>query len=253
MTPGPTADGALTSKIEAILDAFANGAPRLSPDGKKLLFGSNRGGVDELFVSDATKPSEPAKKVVAGPERATDAQWSRDGNWIVFRRDAGADENYRLYRVKPDRLVVFGGSYGGYLVLMGLTRQPKLWRAGVDFVGIANLPTFLASTDQAIRVAFVDEFGDLDKDKKLLEEFSPMRDVAKITAPLFVYQGANDPRVPRSESDQMVESLEKRGLPVEYMVAADEGHSLDRKPNRIAFLTRVLRFLDARTKTPTKE
>jgi dipeptidyl aminopeptidase/acylaminoacyl peptidase len=147
-----------------------------------------------------------------------------------------------------DRLVIQGGSYGGYLVLMALTRQPTLWRGGVDIVGVANLFTFLKSTDQAIRVAFIEEFGDLDKDQKLLEEFSPMRDKDKIVAPLFVYQGQNDPRVPRPESDQVVQSLRSRNVPVEYMVAADEGHSLDRRTNRVEFMTRVTRFLDDHTK-----
>src|SRR3954463_8591737 len=79
-----------------------------------------------------------------------------------------------------ERLGIQGGSYGGYLVLMALTRQPTLWRGGVDIVGVANLFTFLKSTDQTIRVAFVEEFGDLEKDQKLLEEFSPMRDKDKI-------------------------------------------------------------------------
>jgi dipeptidyl aminopeptidase/acylaminoacyl peptidase len=143
----------------------------------------------------------------------------------------------------PDRLVIYGGSYGGYIVLMGLTRQTALWRAGVDIVGVANLFTFLKSTDQTIRSAFVEEFGDLEKDAKLLEEFSPMRDKDKIAAPLFVYQGQNDPRVPRPESDQVVVSLRSRNVPVEYMVAPNEGHSLDRRENRLEFGTRVIRFL----------
>jgi dipeptidyl aminopeptidase/acylaminoacyl peptidase len=110
-------------------------------------------------------------------------------------------------------------------------------------VGVANLFTFLKSTDQTIRTAFAEEFGDLDKDKALLEEFSPMRKKDEIRAPLFVYQGQNDPRVPRGESDQVVESLRARKVPVEYMVSPDEGHSLDRKANRVEFLTRVVRFL----------
>ena len=143
----------------------------------------------------------------------------------------------------PNRVVIFGGSYGGYLVLMGLTRQPKIWSAGVDLVGISNLVTFMSSTDQAIRAAFVDEFGDLDRDRKLLEEFSPMRDREKIVAPLFVYQGQNDPRVARPESDQMVASLRGRKIPVEYMVAMNEGHSVDRRENKSAFVARVTRFL----------
>jgi dipeptidyl aminopeptidase/acylaminoacyl peptidase len=144
----------------------------------------------------------------------------------------------------PGRVVVMGGSYGGYTVLMALSRQPSRWRAGVDYVGIANLPTFLRSTDQAIRKVWVDEFGDLDRDRALLEEFSPIRDVGEITAPLFVYAGQNDPRVPREESDQIVTALRTRGVPVEYQVAANEGHSLDHRENRVEFMTRVARFLE---------
>lgn len=148
----------------------------------------------------------------------------------------------------PSRVVVSGGSYGGYTVLMALTRQPKLWRAGVNLFGVADLFTFLKSTDQAIRVGFIDEFGDLDKDKALLMQFSPMRDVDKIIAPLFVYAGANDPRVPRSESDLIVKALRTRNIPIEYMVSANEGHSLDRRENRIEFMTRMARFLEDHVK-----
>jgi len=143
----------------------------------------------------------------------------------------------------PDKMVIFGGSYGGYMVLMGLTRQPSIWRAGIDLVGISDLKTFLRSTDQAIRSVFVDEFGDLDKDAALLEAYSPMRDVGKIASPLFVYQGANDPRVPKAESDAIVRVLRGRGVPVEYMLVENEGHSLDRRENQIAFMTRTVRFL----------
>ena len=144
----------------------------------------------------------------------------------------------------PHRVVVFGGSYGGYTTLMALTRQPTLWRAGVDLFGLADLKTFLRNTDAGIRSAFVAEFGDLDRDGPLLEAWSPMSDVDKIVAPLFVYAGQNDPRVPRSESDAIVQALRKRKVPVEYMVAANEGHTLDRRETMIELLTRVSRFLD---------
>ena len=144
----------------------------------------------------------------------------------------------------PRRVVVMGGSYGGYTVLMALTRQPTLWRAGVDYVGIANLFTFLGATDQYIRAVWVDEFGDLDKDRALLEEFSPLRDKDRIAMPLYVYAGENDTRVPREESDQVVRALRGRGVPVEYQVAVDEGHSLDHQANKVEFLTRVARFLE---------
>ncbi len=141
-----------------------------------------------------------------------------------------------------------GGSYGGDLTLMAVPRQPALGRAGVDLYGIADLKTFLRSTDQAIRVGFVDEFGDPDRDGALLDQYSPSRDYDKIVAPLFVYAGQNDPRVPRSESDQIVMALRRRGVPVEYMVAADEGHSVDRRENKVELMTRVARFLEDRAK-----
>ena len=144
----------------------------------------------------------------------------------------------------PERVVVFGGSYGGYTTLMAMTRQPTLWRAGVDLFGPADLKAFLLSTDAAIRSVFVAEFGDVEKDAALLEEFSPMRDVDKIVRPLFVYAGANDPRVPLSEDDTIVKALRTRGVPVEYMVAANEGHSIDRRENKIELLTRTARFLE---------
>ena len=144
----------------------------------------------------------------------------------------------------PDRVVVWGQSYGGYTTLMALTRQPLLWRAGVDLYGVADLRQFLLTTTAAIRSAFVAEFGDVDKDAALLEEFSPMRDRDKIVAPLFVYAGQNDPRVPRSESDAIVRALRGRNVPVEYMVAANEGHTVDRRETKIELLTRTARFLE---------
>ncbi len=142
------------------------------------------------------------------------------------------------------KLVVYGGSYGGYTTLIALTRQPDLWSAGVDLFGIANLPTFLKTTSGTIRELFKTEFGDLEKDIALLEEQSPLRQVDKIVDPLFVFAGANDPRVPKSESDLIVKALRERNVPVEYMVANDEGHSLARRDNRIGLAARVARFLE---------
>jgi dipeptidyl aminopeptidase/acylaminoacyl peptidase len=144
----------------------------------------------------------------------------------------------------PERVVVFGGSYGGYTTLMAMTRQPEAWRAGVDLFGPADLKQFLLSTDATIRAVFVSEFGDVEKDAQLLEEFSPMRDVDRIVRPLFVYAGQNDPRVPRSESDTIVKALRGRKIPVEYMVAANEGHSIDRRATKLELLTRLARFLE---------
>ncbi len=143
-----------------------------------------------------------------------------------------------------ERVVVFGGSYGGYTTLMAMTRQPDAWRAGVDLYGPADLKQFLLTTDASIRTAFVSEFGDVENDAQLLEQFSPMRDVDRIVRPLFVYAGQNDPRVPRGESDTIVKALRERKIAVEYMVAADEGHSVDRRATKLELLTRLARFLE---------
>ena len=143
-----------------------------------------------------------------------------------------------------DRVVVWGQSYGGYTTLMALTRQPTAWRAGVDLYGPADMKQFLLSTDAGIRAFFVGEFGDVDKDAALLEEFSPMRDVDKIVRPLFVYAGAHDPRVPLAEDETIVKALRARKVPVEFMVAANEGHTVDRRETKIELLTRTARFLE---------
>ena len=143
----------------------------------------------------------------------------------------------------PERIVIMGGSYGGYSVLIALTRQQPLWAAGVDLFGVSNLRSLFRTTSAFIRSILTDEFGDLDKESALLDEYSPLKDAGKMTVPLFVYAGANDPRVPKSESDAVVAAVRASKVPVEYMVASNEGHSLDRRENRVAFLARVTRFL----------
>src|SRR5262249_43578897 len=90
---------------------------------------------------------------------------------------------------------------------------------------------------------YVAEFGDPQKDAKLIAAFSPIHDADKITAPLFVYQGQNDPRVPRAQADAIVAALRARAITVEYMVASNEGHTVARRENEVELLTRVLRFL----------
>jgi dipeptidyl aminopeptidase/acylaminoacyl peptidase len=139
---------------------------------------------------------------------------------------------------------VFGGSYGGYTVLVALTRMPELWRAGVDMFGVADLKSFMATTSGVIREIFLLEFGDPDKDAAFLDSISPLRDADKIIDPLFVYAGANDPRVPRTESDLIVKALRSHRVPVEYMVAGNEGHSLSHRENLVEFCARTARFLE---------
>ena len=152
-----------------------------------------------------------------------------------------------------DRLVVFGGSYGGYTTLVGLTRQPQLWRAGVNLFGVADVRTLLRTTTGVIRDLFKLEFGELGKDDEFLASISPIKDADQIVDPLFVYAGANDPRVPRSESDMIVAAARKKGVPVEYMVKDNEGHSLARKENQIEFYARSARFLEKHLALPLKQ
>lgn len=156
------------------------------------------------------------------------------GRWIA--RQPWADK---------DRLVAMGSSYGGYSTLIALARSPAIWRAGVDLVGIVNLETFMKTTAGVIRTLFLVEFGDPDKDAAFLRQISPITDVDEIVDPTFIYAGANDPRVPRTESDLIVKALRTRKVPSEYMVAENEGHSLARRENQIELYARVARFLEA--------
>jgi dipeptidyl aminopeptidase/acylaminoacyl peptidase len=168
-----------------------------------------------------------AKRLDAFKDVETSARWAAKQPW--------ADK---------DRMVAFGSSYGGYTVLNALARWPDIWRAGVDLVGIANLDSFMKSTSGTVREAYLVEFGDPDKDAAFFQQISPITHVDKIVDPTFVYAGANDPRVPRTESDQVVVALRKRGVATEYLVADNEGHSLARRENQLAVYARVARFLE---------
>lgn len=144
----------------------------------------------------------------------------------------------------PRRIGIMGGSYGGFTVLYCLTRQPDLWAAGVDIVGVANFETFFKHTGPYRRHLRASEYGDPERDRDLLRDLSPIHRVDQIRAPLLVIQGANDPRVPQEESDQMVESLRARSHPVEYLLYPDEGHGIVKLSNRIHAYTAVGEFLD---------
>lgn len=144
----------------------------------------------------------------------------------------------------PARIGIMGGSYGGFTVLACLTRQPELWAAGVDIVGIANFETFFKHTGPYRRHLRASEYGDPEKDAALLRDLSPIHRVDRIRAPLMVIQGANDPRVPQEESDQMVAQLRARNHPVEYLLFPDEGHGIVKIPNRIRAYTAIGEFLE---------
>jgi dipeptidyl aminopeptidase/acylaminoacyl peptidase len=117
-------------------------------------------------------------------------------------------------------------------------------------VGIVNMLTFARSTSGTLQQILDAEFGSIKTDRKFLREISPITVVQQMKDPLFVYQGQNDPRVPRSEQDQLVTALRKQQTPVEYMVAADEGHSLAQKRTKLQFLSRSMRFLEQHLDLP---
>ena len=146
----------------------------------------------------------------------------------------------------PKRIAIYGGSYGGYATLAGLTFTPDLYACGVDYVGVSNLFTFL-NTIPPYWKPYLDMLhemvGDPVKDKELLAEASPVMHADRIKAPLFIAQGANDPRVNKAESDQMVEALKKRGIDVEYMVKDNEGHGFHNEENRFDFYSAMEKFL----------
>ena len=143
----------------------------------------------------------------------------------------------------PRRIAVMGASYGGFMVLAALTAYPDLWAAGVDIVGIANFATFLERTSAWRRTLREAEYGSLERDRDFLADISPLHKADRITAPLFVVHGANDPRVPVEEAEQIVAALRSRDVPVEYLRYDDEGHGLIKRANRLAAYPAIARFL----------
>jgi len=133
----------------------------------------------------------------------------------------------------PGRAALWGGSYGGYMVLAGLAFQPDLWAAGVDIVGMSSLVTFLENTSAYRRPFREREYGCLETDREMLQEASPLPRIHQVRAPLFVIHGANDPRVPLSEAEQVVAAVRTNGLECELRVYADEGHGLAKRANRL--------------------
>ena len=146
----------------------------------------------------------------------------------------------------PERIAIYGGSYGGYATLMGLVKEPNLYDAGVDYVGVSNMFTFMQTVPPYWKPMLdmcYEMIGDPKKDSMMLREVSPVFHADKIVAPLFVAQGRNDPRVNVDESDQMVEAMKARGVDVEYLVKDNEGHGFHNEENRFDFYRGMESFL----------
>lgn len=146
--------------------------------------------------------------------------------------------------INSDQVVVYGGSYGGFMVLAALTHYPDLWAAGVNIVGISNFVTFLENTSDYRRAHREAEYGSLAADRDFLESIAPINHLDKLTAPLMVIHGANDPRVPLSEAEQLVTSLENKGVSVEFLIFDDEGHGVAKLKNKLVLYPEIVAFLE---------
>lgn len=161
-------------------------------------------------------------------------------NWLI---DEGIAD--------PDRIGIYGASYGGYATLAGLAFTPDLYACGVDYVGVSNIFTLLETLPpywELGRQMMYEMIGNPETEEELLRAASPLFHIDKIKAPLFVAQGANDPRVKQAESDQIVNALKLKGIDVPYMLKEDEGHGFYNESNQFDFYREMISFLDKHLK-----
>jgi dipeptidyl aminopeptidase/acylaminoacyl peptidase len=158
---------------------------------------------------------------------------------------AAADWIKQTGYVDPKKLILMGGSYGGYLTMMGVTKTPAVWAAGVPIVPFVNWFTEIQNEDPVLQQSDLATMGDLEKNKALYEDRSPINFVHQIKAPLYLLAGGNDPRCPKEEAQQVVDAVKKRGGVVEYRVYENEGHGFARVENLIDAYKRVADFLKA--------
>jgi dipeptidyl aminopeptidase/acylaminoacyl peptidase len=146
----------------------------------------------------------------------------------------------------PKRLAIMGGSYGGYMVMAGVTEYPEMFAAGADLFGVINFDTFFKNTQPWMAAISTVEYGDPATQAQMLYDLSPIHKVDRVKTPLIVLHGANDTNVPVVEAEQVVNSLKQRGIPVEYILFPDEGHGWRKTPNRIRSTISIVRFFKER-------
>lgn len=149
--------------------------------------------------------------------------------------------------IDHERVAIMGGSYGGYMTLAAMAFRPEAFKAGVNIFGVSNWLRTLESIPpywEAFRKALYEEVGDPVKDREFLIATSPLFHAKEIRKPLLVIQGANDPRVIKAESDDIVAAVKKNNVPVDYLVFDDEGHGFSKKKNQSAAYTKIIEFLD---------
>ena len=183
--------------------------------------GSSGYGREYIKLDDVEKRMDSVKDIRAGYD------------WLISEGDAD-----------PDRIAVMGGSYGGFMVLACITEYPDLWAAAVNRVGIANFITFLENTGPWRRHLREAEYGSLEDDYEFLESISPIHKADQIETPLFVIHGANDPRVPVEEAEQVVDNVKQQDTFVRYLRFEDEGHGIVKLPNKIEAYREVAGFFD---------
>ncbi len=169
---------------------------------------------------------------------------------VEKRMDSVADLKHAVLwlQQRPEidarRIAIYGRSYGGFMVLAALTEYPDLFAAGIDVVGIANWVTFLERTGPWRRAHREREYGSLAHHRDVLTRISPIHKAERIRVPLLVIAGDNDPRVPLSESEQIVERVRAAGGTVEFLHYPDEGHKIGKLANRIHSFSKIAEFLD---------
>ncbi|MFN2386461.1 MAG: prolyl oligopeptidase family serine peptidase [Thermoanaerobaculia bacterium] len=180
--------------------------------------------------------------------RADDMKHGKEPLWDCVE---GKKYLASLPYVDPQKIGIIGGSYGGYMVLAALTYKPEEFAAGVDIFGVSNWLRTIQSIPkwwETFRLALYKEMGDPEKDEAMLREISPVFHADRIRRPLFVIQGANDPRVLKAESDDIVAAARKNGVPVEYVVFPDEGHGFTKRANEITAWKAIGDFLEKHLK-----
>jgi len=159
---------------------------------------------------------------------------------------AAADWIKQTGYVDPKKLILMGGSYGGYMTMMGVTKAPEMWAAGVPIVPFVNWVTEIQNEDGVLRESDLATMGDPEKNKTLFDDRSPINFIDRVKAPLLLLAGGHDPRCPKTEAQQVVDAIKKRGGVVEYKVYENEGHGFSKVENQIDAYKRVADFLKAR-------
>lgn len=204
--------------------------PSMSPDAQALV----ANGI-AVFAPNVRGSSGFGKAFMAMDDRGKRVDGVRD---IKATTDALVAKGI----ADPTRLGIMGGSYGGYMVMAGLTEYPDMFAAGVNLFGVVNFETFFRESEPWMAAISTTEYGDPATEAAMLRSLSPIHKLDRIKTPLFVLHGANDTNVPVVEAEQIVAAMKARGVPVKYTLFPDEGHGWRKTPNRVRSTTEIVGF-----------